>query len=187
MINRFDEQHKAQFQKMRGFLVVWGVILFILGIFAIAASVFTTFLTIVLIGALLLVSGIVIGIDALIYQRPWGNFFIHFLVAVLYILIGLIFFFKPIIVSMSLTLMLGIFFIIVGFFRIFYSSLTKLPNWGWQLLNGVLTLILGLLILSNWPASSLFIIGLFVGIDLLFCGIAYLMIGAANPANPGNA
>ena len=45
-----------------------------------------------------------------------------------------------------------------------------LPGWGWQVADGLVTLALGLLVLAEWPGSGLWVIGLFVGIDLIFYG-----------------
>jgi uncharacterized membrane protein HdeD (DUF308 family) len=82
----------------------------------------------------------------------------------------------PLVTSVSLTLLLGIFYTIVGISRIAFSSSVRLPQWKWGFSNGLISLLLGILILANWPDSSLYIIGLFVGVDLLFCGLAYVMV-----------
>jgi len=68
---------------------------------------------------------------------------------------------------------------IVGFFRMAYVLSTRVPNWGWGFFSGLLALLLGVLILSSWPQSGLFVIGLFVGIDLFFVGLAYIMTSLA--------
>jgi uncharacterized membrane protein HdeD (DUF308 family) len=51
-----------------------------------------------------------------------------------------------------------------------------LPGWGWQVADGLITLALGLLVFAEWPASGLWVIGLFVGIDLIFYGSAWIAL-----------
>jgi uncharacterized membrane protein HdeD (DUF308 family) len=104
---------------------------------------------------------------------------------ILYVVMGAMLIYSPILGSISLTLLLGIFYLMIGMFRLGYSWSMKSPRWGWNLFNGILCLLIGVLILASWPGSSLFIIGLFVGIDLVFAGWAYVMAAlAARPSLP---
>ncbi len=173
---RFGPEIMGDFGKNWGFFLAWGVALVILGLLAIAFATFTTLVSIIFIGFLLLFSGILVIIDSFQFWRGRGaSFFIQFLMGLLYAIVGILFIENPKLGSMSLTLFLGILFIILGVFRIFYSLSFGLPRSGWVLFSGIITLILGILILAEWPVSGLFIIGLFVGIDLLFLGINYIM------------
>lgn len=177
---RFTDQHLPAFGQNWKFFLIWGGLLAILGLVAISAAAFTTMITIVILGFLLLASGIVIGIDALTYRRsPWQSFFLHFLLALLYIIVGLLFIINPMHSSVYLTFWLGVLFIVIGAMRIIFSTSARTPNWIWGVINGFITLILGILILSSWPESSLVIIGIFVGVDLLFTGITYAMLAIA--------
>jgi uncharacterized membrane protein HdeD (DUF308 family) len=63
-----------------------------------------------------------------------------------------------------------------GLLRVIFSLVVQFPAWPWVLLNGVVDLVLGVLILSGWPESSLWVIGLFVGIDLLFHGWSWMIL-----------
>ena len=85
----------------------------------------------------------------------------------------------------QITLFLGIFYVLIGISRMMYSSLLRTPNWGWNFSSGILSLLLGVLIIAALPQSALFIIGLFVGIDLIFCGLTYLMVALAAKAGRG--
>lgn len=175
----FDTEHLPAFGKNWRRFFLWGIGMVILGYLAISAATFTTLLSVVFIGFLLFFSGAIVAVDTLTFWwGKWSGFFIHLLVAILYLSVGVMLMQNPIEGSVSLTLLLGVFFIVTGLIRILLSSL-KTPRWKWALLNGIVTLILGVLIISHWPASSLFIIGLFVGIDLLFFGLAYLMSALA--------
>lgn len=177
---RFDDQHLPKFGKNWPRFLILGIALFIIGLFAIGASVLTTLVTIVLLGFLIFFGGAVMLIDTLTFWwGKWGSFFLHFIASILYVGVGLILIMNPLEGAVSLTLLLGIFYTVIGLFRIFFSASSRMPKWGWSLFTGVVTLILGILILSSWPASSLFIIGLFVGIDLVFVGWGYIMAALA--------
>lgn len=175
-MNRLSNQDMSLFGRHWGWFFLWGVLLAALGIFAIGASVLTTIITVIILGCLLLISGVIVILDAFSFWRgKGGSFFLHFLMGILYLIAGGILIKNPLEGSLSLTLLLGMFYLILGAFRISYHMTMQMVSWGWGLFNGVITLLIGLLILANWPASSLFIIGLFVGIDLFFCGLAYIM------------
>lgn len=180
---RFSDQHLPTFGSNWAFFLIWGILLVALGVFAIIAATAATLISVMVLGFIIFFGGTVILVDtASFWWGKWGSFFLHLIVALLYLFVGLILIFNPVQASISLTLLLGIFYVIIGVFRIGNSTSIKTPRWGWVLFNGIISLILGILILASWPASSLFIIGLFVGIDLLFVGWAYIMAALAGKA-----
>lgn len=154
----------------------WGVALIILGLLAISFATFTTLLSVVLLGALILAGGLFVIIDAFYFWRHRHGFFLRFSMGLLYSIVGLIFIFGPVLGSAAITLLLAVLFILLGISRIVSSTALQLPRWKWSLASGIITLILGVMILAEWPASGLFIIGLFVGIDLMLFGWAYVMV-----------
>ena len=165
------------FSRNWGWFFLWGLLLIILGCAAISAATLTTLLSVVFIGVVILISGVVITIDCFsFWWGKWGGFFLHLLMGLLYIAAGAILINSPLLGSIPLTLFLGIFYVAVGVSRLLYSSMLQTPKWGWNFLNGLLALLLGILIIAELPSSALFIIGLFVGIDLFFCGLTYLMV-----------
>lgn len=168
------------FGKHWGWFLLWGIIILLLGMAAIVATTSATFLTVILLGMLIGIGGIVIIIDSFTFWwHQWSGFFLHLAMGILYLIVGSLLFTKPVAASVYLTLLLGVFYTLVGIFRISYSLLVRAPQWGWNLFNGIISLLIGFLIMASWPASSLYIIGLFVGIDLLFCGWAYIIAALA--------
>jgi len=166
----------ATLRKHSTFYLIWGIVLLILGIIAISAATVTTLISVIFLGFLLFICGVVIIIDSFTsWWHRWNGFWLHLIMGILYLILGVMLIKSPLLGSISITFLLGIFYIIIGAFRIFYSSSMRALRWGWVLFNGIITLLLGILILMSWPGSSLFIIGLFVGIDLLFAGWAYIM------------
>ena len=169
-----------------GWFLTWGIALVALGLFAIYASTMTTMITIVLIGVLLSIAGVMLLVDTFTsWRNNKGSFLFKFIMGALYLIAGIMLIENPLVGSISITFFLGAFYVFVGIFRLMDSLSYRHLHWGWVSLNGVITLLLGFMILASWPTSSVFIIGLFVGIDLVFCGFAYIMaaLGARSLLN----
>jgi len=178
--NQMSSQYLIPFSKHWAWFLVWGIALAALGIFAVSATALTTLVTVFLLAFVLIISGIVLIIDAFSFWHGKGRGFpLHVIMGILYLVAGAILIKNPVAGSVSITFLLGTFYILLGIFRIIYSLSMQLFNWGWSLINGIITLLLGVLIMESWPESSLYIIGLFVGIDLFFCGWAYIMVAFA--------
>lgn len=172
-----NNQTLALINKNWGWFLAWGIFLIILGLAAVSASTFTTLVSVVFLGFLILVSGILVLIDSFTsWWGRWGNFVFHILMGLLYLIVGGMLIKSPLWGAVSLTLLLAILFILLGAFRIVFSLSASFPHWGWSLFNGIITLVLGIFIFLHWPAASLFFIGLFVGIDLIFFGWTYIML-----------
>lgn len=184
---RLSDVDLAAFAKKWGWFVGWGILLIILGMAAIAAAGFTTLVSVIFLGVIVLIGGVIITIDTFnTWWGKWKGFLLHLIIGILYLVVGAMLIKHPVSASVSLTLLLGIFYIVVGAFRLIYSASSQALKWGWGFFSGFVSLLLGLLIMASWPASSLYIIGLFVGIDLLFSGWSYVMIGMSAKAWASN-
>lgn len=160
-----------------GWFLIYGIILILLGLVAISAAVFTTIASIIFLGSILMIGGIIALITTLTsWRHKTSAFILHLIMSVLYLIAGISLILHPIIGAESLTLLLAVFYIILGIFRILSSIIIRLPDWGWRLLSGLIALLLGIIIMAYWPAASLFIIGLFIGIELLFNGWTYIIL-----------
>ena len=102
--------------------------------------------------------------------------FPHMMAAVLFAVVGILILWRPLVTAEILTLLMGAFFLVAGLFHIIAPAMISLPDWGWHVLNGVITLLLGILVLAQWPVSGLWVIGLFVGIELIFYGITWIAL-----------
>lgn len=163
-----------------GWMLVWGIILIILGVLAIGASVLTTIVSVIFLGIMLIAGGIIVIIDSFsLFHHKWGVFLWRLGMGILYVIVGFMLIQRPLLGSISITLFLGIFYLVIGISRLIDAFSGRLPQWGWAFFSGLVSLLLGILILINWPVSGLFIIGLFIGIDLLILGWAYVMTSIA--------
>jgi uncharacterized membrane protein HdeD (DUF308 family) len=173
----------------RGWFLFLGVALLVLGVLAIIYDVTATLISVLVFGWILIIAGIVEIVHG--YQtHRWGGFFWHLLVALLYLVAGILFIIYPVLAAVTLTLVLGAFFLVGGLFEIFATIRIKPPHMWWPILAGIVTALLGVLLWIQWPYSGYYFIGLAVGISLIFRGWAWIMLwGAAGklPAIPGAA
>jgi len=161
-----------------GWFVALGVILIILGFLALSAVVAASLATALFVGWLMLVGGVIETVGAF-WSRRWSGFFLHLLSGVLSIIVGLLFVRAPVGAMLALTLLLACLLLAGGLFRIIAALTYRFSSWGWPLLSGIIDLILGALVWMQWPASALWVIGLFLGISLVFRGADWIGVGLA--------
>jgi uncharacterized membrane protein HdeD (DUF308 family) len=158
--------------------LVLGVVIMVAGIGAISAAFVATFTSVLVFGVMLMAGGGVQIVNAFL-ARTWGAFFLCLLVGLLQILVGGIMVEHPQRAAEALTLMLAVAFLFGGTARLIYAAVQPFEGRGWVFLNGFVTLLLGISIWRQWPESSLWVIGLFIGIDLVFSGWSWVMLGLA--------
>ena len=138
-----------------GWIVALGVVFLIAGLIALSSIVVATAVSVTIVGVMMLVSGIAEIISAF-SVRSWGKFFLWVLLGALYVIAGLLTFQNPILAAGILTLMLGVALVVSGFLRIFLAMQMKEGTpWGWVALSGIITVLVGGMILAQWPVSSL--------------------------------
>ena len=158
--------------------MILGIALVVLGTIALGSVVIASLAAAVVIGALLLVAGIGEAIGAF-WCRGWSGFFLHLLSGVLSIVVGLLFLRAPGEALLALTLLVACFLMVGGVFKIVAALSYRFASWGWSLASGIIDLLLGVLIWWEWPALALWVIGLFVGISLVFRGFNWIALGLA--------
>ena len=169
----------AELKPKWGWLVALGIAFIVLGIIGLGMSGVLTLAGIVFFGWLLIIGG-VLQIVETFQVSGWKSVLWHVILAILYILAGASVLYNPAASAVTLTLFLGIAFIVTGITRSIMSfQLRPEPVWGWVLFSGLVSIVLGLMILSKWPYSSLWLIGLLIAIELISNGWSYLMIGLA--------
>ena len=163
--------------------VLLGVALVVLGTVALGSVVITSLAAAAAIGVLLLLGGVAESVGAF-WCRGWSGFFLELLSGVLSVVVGLLFLRAPLGALASLTLLVACFLMAGGLFKIVGALSYRFAAWGWALAGGVIDLVLGVMIWREWPASALWVIGLYVGINLLFRGFNWIALGMALRALP---
>ena len=173
-------------QRTWGWFLAFGIIQIILGTIALGESALMTLFSVVMLGWLLIIGGVSSIIHSFM-EREWGGFIFDMLIGLFYAVAGFMMVGNPGQAAVTLTLMISLFLMIGGVFRIAEALAHDLPHKGWVLLNGVVTLVLGIMIWRQWPFSGLWVIGLFVGIEMLLYGWSMVMLAIAAKKMPNAA
>jgi len=159
--------------------LVEGILLLVLGAAAIIVPVIATLAFTLFIGWLFLISGVV-GLITTFWMRNVPGFWWSLLSGVVGIAAGIVLILWPISGTVSLTLVLIAFFVVEGIVTLMYAFEHRAQlsgRWGWMLASGIVDLILAGIIFAGLPETATWALGLLVGINLLFGGVA--MIGMA--------
>ncbi|HEY7299278.1 MAG TPA: HdeD family acid-resistance protein [Xanthobacteraceae bacterium] len=160
-----------------GWIVTLGVIYVIVGIIALGSIVAATAASVFVVGIMMVIAGAVEVVNAF-QMKTWGKFLFWAALGVLYIIAGFVAFENPLLTAAVLTLLLGAALVASGIVRIILAfSMQQGTPWIWVVLSGIVTLLVGLIILAHWPVSSLFVLGIFLGVDLVFAGASWIGIG----------
>ena len=161
--------------------VTQGVIMVILGVVAIIWPQVSTLAVDIYAGWIFLFSGLV-GLVTMFFAPDVPAFLWTLLTAALSLFVGIMLLWHPIKGTVSLTLVLIAFFIVEGIFQIAaairYRQLLA-ETWGWILMSGIADLLLAAIIISGWPGTASWALGLIVGCNLITSGLAITMVAAA--------
>jgi uncharacterized membrane protein HdeD (DUF308 family) len=153
-------------------ILALGIVYVVAGALALGSVVTATFAGVLFVGAMMILAGVAQVVNAF-QVKGWGSFFLWLLLGVLYIFAGFAAFENPLMAAKLLTLTLGIVLVASGVVRLVLAFSVS-NAWAWVALSALITLILGVVILAHWPTSSLYILGLWLGIDLIFAGSGWI-------------
>ncbi|MCJ8498995.1 HdeD family acid-resistance protein [Desulfatitalea alkaliphila] len=175
---RFTEIERSNIGAMAKWFKTIGVVMVIIGLLAVILPHIATITVQILIGMVLLIAG-VLNLTHANTIRKWRSVTWEILLSVLFLISGFAFIAYPIRGAFALTGILGIIFIFLGILKI-QSALAwrDRPGWGWILFSGLMSILLGVIILIGLPGTALWAIGLILGIDLIFSGVALLAVGS---------
>ena len=161
--------------------LVLGITLVVIGLLAISTSFITALITVTIFGMLILMAGIAQVISA--FSSPkWAGLFLSLVLGLLYIVVGLMLIDSPAPAAAGLTLLIAVFLMVGGVFRIATALTMRFRHWGLCLLNGVISLMLGVIIwrhMLSGDLAALRVIGIFVGIEILLSGASWIAFAIA--------
>jgi uncharacterized membrane protein HdeD (DUF308 family) len=156
--------------------LVQGVLLVVAGVLAVIYPVVSSVAVIVLLGWLLIISGVVQGIS-LIGAGHVPHFWLQLISVILALLVGFLLVRDPAQGLLTVTLLLIVFFMIEGISKVVFAlTIRPFPNWGWVLASGLVGMLLSAILWASLPVTALWLIGLLLGLQLISVGaaIAYL-------------
>ncbi|MER8395660.1 HdeD family acid-resistance protein [Mesorhizobium sp. M1340] len=162
-----------------GWFVALGVLLLIFGGIAFGNLFIATVASVYVVGWLMLMAGVIEIIHAF-GVKTWGRFFYWLLSGLLYAVAGFFAFYNPLLASAVLTFLLAVALLASGVLRAWvgYSHRPQ-PGWGWVVTAGVVSALAGLVIAMGWPVNSVWVLGLFLAVDLIFQGWTFIAVGLA--------
>lgn len=169
----------GELKKNWAWMLSLGIVMVILGIIGLGMTVLFNEIVVMYVGFLLLFGSGVQLMQAF-RAEAWKGRMWHVLIALVYIVGGLIAVTEPVIAGMTLALLIAWTLIVIGILRLVMAlQMRGAAGWLWTLLGGVLSVVLGIMIMNEWPESGLWVIGLFVAIEMLFAGWSQIMIALA--------
>jgi len=163
--------------KNRKRLMWFGILSLLFGIVGTFMSVAMTMTSIILLGFLVVFTGFVFIFES--FSAPnWKGKLFDIILALIYIGSGMVMIINPAGSAVWFTLFIAVFLIVIGVMRIVTGLKVKdeINEWGWLVFGGVLSIILGLLIYAQWPMSGLWVIGLFISIELIIQGFNAIVL-----------
>ena len=169
----------GELKKNWAWMLSLGIVMVILGTIGLGMTVLFNEIVVMYFGFLLLFGSGVQLMQAF-RAEAWKGRFWHILIALMYIAGGIIAVTEPVVAGMTLALLIAWTLIVIGVLRLVMAFQMRGANgWLWTLLGGVLSVALGIMIMNEWPQSGLWVIGLFVAIEILFAGWTQIMLALA--------
>src|ERR1700720_1418581 len=161
--------------------ILWGVSLIILGMLAVGSPFLAAVAVNAFIAWLLVLEGVV-HLTVAFHTREAGSLIWRVLVGLAYLFFGVYLIMRPALGVASLTLVLASLFLVEGILNIaLFFQVRSLPIQGspFLLIDGIITLLLGLMIYMQWPSSSAWAIGTLVGVSMIISGVTRVMLSLA--------
>ncbi len=166
----------AQARSSWGWYVALGILLIVVGIYAIWAEGAATLVSVLALGIALLIAGVG-QLVAAFMARGAGHLILLLLVGLLDIIVGLMLLEHPVAGALVVTLLLAALLVFGGVFRFVGALWMQFPNYGWVAASGVISAILGILLWAQWPVSAIWFIGFVVGLNFIFAGVSWTWLG----------
>jgi uncharacterized membrane protein HdeD (DUF308 family) len=167
-----------QVRRSWGWFLVFGILLTILGVVCVGKAQTATTFSILALGWVLAISGVLWLINAF-RALSWHGFLLYLLNAIIRGVTGYLLIRHPDAGAAGVTMVLASLFIVGGLFRVAGASVIRFPRWGWTAFSGLVSVALGIYLLATWTAASTYFIGIAIGIDLIFDGAALIGFAGA--------
>jgi uncharacterized membrane protein HdeD (DUF308 family) len=170
------DNSSAPLRAKSGWVVALGVVYLLAGLVALSSVALATVVSVFIVGIAMVVAGVAEVINAL-QMKSWSKFLLWLLLGGLYIVAGILTFENPLLTAKLLTLLLSLFLLASGITKIILAFSMKVGASWLVFLSGLITVIVGAVILAHWPVESLYVLGIFLGVDLVVAGVSWISIG----------
>jgi uncharacterized membrane protein HdeD (DUF308 family) len=172
-----------QVRRSWGWFLVFGILLTVLGVLCVGKAQTATIFSILVLGWILAISGVVWLVNAF-RAFSWHGFFLFLLNGIIRGVTGYLLLRHPDAGAAGVTMLLASLFIVAGLFRAVGAGVIRFPRWGWTVFSGIVSVVLGVSLLASWPSASTYFIGMVIGIDLIFDGASLIGFATAMRSLP---
>lgn len=174
-----DNAIRAELRDKWGWFFALGIALIVFGLIASANLLVATVATVFWVGILMIAGGVVEIVHAF-SVRTWGSTILGILAGLLYAVAGIFVFANPVVATAAITITIGLLLIVAGFVRIVIGFQERgTEGWFWVVLGGLVTVAAGIIIVAGWPGNSIWVLGIFLAVDLLVQGVTYAALALA--------
>ena len=179
-VGKHMQQVAGEVRANWGWLMVMGIALTVLGVVGLYMAGVLTVASLLWFGALTIAGGLLTLIDAF-RAEGWKAKLWEMLIAILYIAVGIVMLMNPGASAAWFTLFIAAFLFISGISRIVigFKVREQVKGWGWTVFGGAASIVLALMIMAQWPLSGLWVIGMFVAIEMIMQGTSMISIAVA--------
>ena len=175
-IQNIDTPFLKEIKKNSGLTIAIGVLVLLMGFLAMGSPLIAGLSVSLMVGTMLIIG----GIAQLLFAIKSGSGIFTIIIAVLMAIVGVYMIMNPAAALASLTIFLAAYLIVSGIFEALFAFQVKpAKGWGWELLNGIISILLGAMIWNQFPISGAWAIGILFGVKLLFSGWTLIMFGLA--------
>jgi uncharacterized membrane protein HdeD (DUF308 family) len=167
-----------QVRRSWGWFLALGIVLMLLGVLCVGEAQTATMFSVLALGWILAISGVVWLVNAF-RAFSWHGFFLFLLSAIIRFVTGYLLLRHPDAGAESVTMLLAALFIVTGLFRAVGAGVIRFPRWGWMVFSGIVSCILGVFLLASWPSVSTYFFGMLIGIDLILDGAGLIGFATA--------
>jgi uncharacterized membrane protein HdeD (DUF308 family) len=164
--------------------VLLGAGLIVLGLVALSAPVVASVATAVALGTLFFVSGL-FEIAGSFWARHWSGMLVLLLSGILTAVLGFMMVSNPIKADLALTVLIASVLLVSGIFKVAAPLSHQIGAWLWLVLSGAVDILLAVTIWRAFPVSSFVVPGILLGINMVFRGVTWIMIGLTVKKLPG--
>jgi uncharacterized membrane protein HdeD (DUF308 family) len=159
-------------------LLLLGIFLVVCGTVAVLFPIIADAVAMIALGVVLTVAGVATIVTSF-WVGKWSGLLLQLLVGILYVVVGMQIADAPLKAGLVMAVFIAGFFIVAGAFRTIAALVIRFPHWGWALLNGIVTFLCGVVIYRHFPECALWVVGLLVGLEILFNGWSWIMLALA--------
>lgn len=171
-----DTAQSERLQKSWIWMALLAVISIVGGVLALINPFAATLAATLLAGWTFALLGVVQVVQA--FQiRDWSGFLWALVFGIITLVVGVVLLLDPLAGMVSLTILVAFLFLFTGVVKTMYSlSLRPMQGWGWVLLSGLVSIVLAIMILTNFPVSAAAVLGILLAVELLSNGVLFLFV-----------